>query len=123
MSLIKGRDTEIELYVRRSIHRMGYRYKLHDSLLPGKPDLVFPRRRKIIFIHGCFWHGHRGCSKARLPKTRKAYWIPKISKNRRRDQKVVKYLQDNDWLVLVLWECEIWSGKELEKRVSRFLGR
>lgn len=122
MSLIKGKDTKTELSVRQIVHRMGYRYKLHDYRLAGKPDLVFPARRKVIFIHGCFWHGHHRCAKARLPKTRKDYWVPKISKNRLRDRKVIKRLRGNNWAVLVVWECEIKDKEDLRERISSFLG-
>jgi DNA mismatch endonuclease (patch repair protein) len=83
MSLIRNRDTKPELLVRRMVHRAGYRYRLHGSCLPGKPDLVFPSRRKVIFVHGCFWHRHPKCTLARLPKSRLGFWLPKLTENRR----------------------------------------
>jgi DNA mismatch endonuclease (patch repair protein) len=93
MSLIRNRDTKPELLVRRLVHGSGYRYRLHRTDLPGKPDLVFPGRKKVIFVHGCFWHRHPKCSLARLPKSRLSFWLPKLTENRRRDLKNLRSLR------------------------------
>jgi DNA mismatch endonuclease (patch repair protein) len=116
MSRVKSKDTSPELAVRRIVFRMGYRYVLHDRRLPGKPDLVFPWRRKIIFVHGCFWHGHRGCKYARLPKTRVSFWSDKVDTNRRRDIRNRRRLRAAAWDVLVVWQCDL-------KRMDRLVGR
>jgi DNA mismatch endonuclease (patch repair protein) len=105
MARIRGKDTKPELVVRRLLHRMGVRFRLHRKDLPGKPDVVLPGRKKIIFIHGCYWHGHY-CSAGRLPKSRIEFWLPKIAGNCLRDARNVKALRRNGWSVLVLWECQ-----------------
>lgn len=122
MSRVRSADTTPELFVRRLIHRMGFRYRLHVSGLPGKPDLVFPSRGKIIFIHGCFWHRHPGatCKLARMPKSRLEFWKPKLEKNRERDLKSQRDLRREGWKVLVIWECGIRPPK-LADTVRRFL--
>lgn len=106
MSGIRGKDTKPEMVVRRLLHRLGYRFRLHGKDLPGKPDLVFTARRKVVFVHGCFWHGH-GCKVGRLPKSRTEYWLAKINGNRDRDSESVSKLEAAGWSVLVLWECDI----------------
>ncbi len=120
MQAVKSKDTGPEMIVRRLLHAHGFRYRLHRRGLPGCPDLVFSGRRKIIFIHGCFWHGH-GCARgARMPKAHADYWATKIERNRRRDEKARSQLQDEGWDVLVVWECDI--GKpNLLQRLTRFL--
>jgi DNA mismatch endonuclease, patch repair protein len=121
MSRIRSRDTRPELVVRRAVHREGYRYKLHDARLPGCPDLVFPTRRKVIFVHGCFWHRHR-CSVGRiLPRSNRAYWIPKLSANRERDLRVRRQLRRLGWVCLVVWECEAKDARRLVQKVNEFL--
>src|SRR3979490_759234 len=105
MSLIRNRDTKPELLVRRLIHSCGFRYRLHRADLPGKPDLVFPARRKVIFVHGCFWHQHR-CLR-RKPKSNQDYWLPKLSKNKSRDARHLRELRGAGWSCLVIWECEV----------------
>lgn len=123
MRAVKGRDTGTEMAVRRMIHGMGYRYRLHRKDLPGKPDMVFPGRRKAIFIHGCFWHGH-SCSRGdRVPKTNRDYWERKIRRNRERDQAARRALKDASWRVLVVWECELKAAARLARRISSFLER
>ena len=111
MSRIRSADTTPEMFVRRLVHRMGFRYRLHVSGLPGKPDLVFPGRGKIIFVHGCFWHRHSSasCKLARMPKSRLEFWKPKLETNRKRDLKSQRALQRDGWKVLVIWECAIRS--------------
>jgi len=121
MRAVKGKDTKPELFVRRLLHRNGYRYRLHRSDLPGKPDLVFPGRRKVIFVHGCFWHGHHCKRGDREPKTNVSYWRPKIARNRERDERNKARLQDMGWNVLVVWECEVKPAGKLEKRLREFL--
>ena len=107
MRAVKAKNTAPELIVRRILHAAGYRYRLHDKRLPGKPDLVFPSRRKVIFVHGCFWHGH-GCKRGnRLPKRNAAYWRDKIKRNQRRDRVQLVALREAGWRSLVLWECEL----------------
>ncbi|MCU7933922.1 MAG: very short patch repair endonuclease [Candidatus Thiodiazotropha sp. (ex Dulcina madagascariensis)] len=122
MRAVKSKDTTPEMIVRRLTHSMGYRYRLHRKDLPGKPDLTFASRRKIIFVHGCFWHGHgckRGC---RVPKTNTEYWIEKISKNKARDASHLKLLRKTGWDVLVVWECETVDTPALAKKLLEFLG-
>lgn len=122
MSRVRGKNTKPELAVRRLVHRMGYRYRLHRRDLPGQPDLVFGSRHKIIFVHGCFWHRHEGCRFARLPKSRRSYWIPKLEANRERDEKNVHALHTGGWHVLIVWECELSKQDELAQRIVDFLG-
>lgn len=121
MSRVRGTDTKPELAVRRLVHSMGYRYRLHSRKLPGIPDMVFPRRRKIIFVHGCYWHRHEGCRNCRLPKTRLDFWVPKLEGNRRRDIENQQKLRELGWDVLVIWECEIKDRQALTDRLKNFL--
>lgn len=122
MSRIRSKDTEPEMLVRRLLHRLGYRYVLHKRDLPGVPDLVFPSRRRIIFVHGCFWHQHRGCIDGRIPKTRMDYWEPKLRGNVERDRQNVLKLRRSGWKVLRVWECEIAVIEKTRERLTRFLG-
>jgi DNA mismatch endonuclease (patch repair protein) len=123
MRLISARDTRPEMIVRRAVYRMGYRYRLHDRSLPGTPDLVFSKRKEVIFVHGCFWHRHRGCRLARLPKSRTDYWEPKLSRNQERDTRSLASLKDLGWKVLTIWECELRGASiELDRVLRRFLG-
>ena len=121
MSLIRSTDTKAELVVRGLTHRMGYRYRLHDRKLPGTPDLVFRKRRKLIFVHGCFWHGHDCKLGDRIPKTRVKFWTEKICANRTRDKIVSKQIKKIDWKALVIWECQLKDQRRLAKRIRRFL--
>lgn len=121
MSHIRSKDMAPEIVVRRLVYRMGYRYRLHRSDLPGKPDLVFPSRKKIIFVHGCFWHQHAECKDGHLPKTNLEYWIPKLERNILRDKKVVEELAEMGWNVLVIWECELIDRDRLSNKVNQFL--
>jgi DNA mismatch endonuclease (patch repair protein) len=121
MSHIRGKDTGPEWAVRRSVHAMGFRYRLHVKTLPGKPDLVLPRHRKIIFVHGCFWHAH-GCRAARRPPaTHPRFWKEKFAKNVRRDRQALTRLWQAGWQVLVVWECETKDPEQLRARLSAFL--
>lgn len=124
MGRIRGRDTKPEMAVRRMVHSMGFRYRLHRGDLPGRPDLIFPRRRAVIFVHGCFWHRHPSetCKLARLPKSRLDFWGPKLESNRLRDQHNEVELARLGWRVLVVWECELGDQKSLQARIWAFLG-
>jgi DNA mismatch endonuclease (patch repair protein) len=121
MSRVKGRDTKPELLVRSIVHRMGYRFRLHGKGLPGKPDLVLPRHRKVIFVHGCFWHGHAGCRRAARPSTNREFWDRKIDGNVERDAANVKALRRAGWKVLVVWQCAMKDRASLEKKLGEFL--
>ena len=121
MRRIRSRDTKPEITVRRTLHRMGYRYRLHRANLPGKPDLVFPSRRKVIFVHGCFWHSH-ACKLAHVPASNTQYWGPKLEGNRRRDAAHAAALRKLGWKCLVIWECEVRDTAKLRVRAGRFLG-
>jgi DNA mismatch endonuclease (patch repair protein) len=124
MSRVRGRDTKPEIIVRKLTHGMGYRYRLHVAALPGRPDLVFPSRRRVIFVHGCFWHRHAdpACKLARLPKSRLDFWRPKLEANRARDIANQARLAAGGWRVLVLWECETGDRAALTARIATFLG-
>ena len=121
MQAVKSKDTAPEMLVRRLLHSRGFRYRLHRRDLPGCPDLVFPGRHKLIFIHGCFWHGHNCVRGARIPKSNAVYWADKIDRNRARDKRALTRLRDAGWGVLVLWECDLQPIDALLKRVLRFL--
>jgi DNA mismatch endonuclease (patch repair protein) len=121
MRLIRSKDTKPELALRRALFARGYRYRLHSKRLPGSPDLVFPGRKKAIFVHGCFWHRHEGCKKCRTPKTRLDYWLPKFASNVSRDARDQALLADAGWRALVVWECELDDMERTLKRVVRFL--
>jgi DNA mismatch endonuclease, patch repair protein len=121
MSRVKGKDTRPEMVVRRLIHGMGFRYQLHRADLPGKPDIVFPGRRKVIFVHGCFWHRHKNCKLARLPKSRVSFWEKKLEANRVRDTASQKTLNEMGWRTMIIWECEISDAVVLAERLRRFL--
>jgi DNA mismatch endonuclease (patch repair protein) len=120
MSLVRGKGTKPELAVRRVITTLGYRYRSHVSRLPGKPDFVFSRRRKIIFVHGCFWHRHK-CALGRVPKSRNDFWLPKLEGNRKRDARITRQLKRDGWRVLVIWECQLAKHDRLARRVREFL--
>ncbi len=121
MRQVKSQDTGPEMRVRRLVHAMGYRYRLHVKDLPGKPDLVFRRLRAVIFVHGCFWHGHDCARGARVPKSNRDYWTAKIARNVERDQRHRKQLESDGWRVLVLWECGLKDEAALRARLTAFL--
>lgn len=121
MAAIGGKNTAPELAVRRMLHAMGYRFRLHRRDLPGSPDIVLPRLGKAIFVHGCFWHGHEGCRLARLPSTRTEYWWPKLIRNRERDRLNVRALRRLGWSISIVWECQIRNVAALKRRLARFL--
>jgi len=124
MALVRNKDTKPELKVRRLIHRMGYRYRLHRHALPGKPDLVFRGRRAVIFVHGCFWHRHPdpACKLARMPKSKADFWEPKLRSNAARDARNRDLLLSAGWRVLELWECQLSDSDQVERTITEFLG-
>lgn len=126
MSRIRGKNTQPELALRKALHRLGLRYRLHGAGLPGRPDLVLPRYETVVFVHGCFWHRHLGCSIATTPKSNTPFWLEKFEKNVARDARVTKQLEDQGWAVFVVWECELSTptkvaktGKDLAARIRR----
>jgi len=121
MRNIRSKDTSPELTVRRLVHRMGFRYRLHVPTLPGKPDLVFPGLKKIVEVRGCFWHQHKGCVDSHVPASRVEYWKPKLRRNVRRDRQNIKALEKLGWEILALWECDLKKVAILKQRLRRFL--
>ena len=122
MRRVRGKDTTPERIVRQVSHSLGYRFRLHRQNLPGTPDLTFPRLRKVIFVHGCFWHRHPGCHRTTTPKTRAAYWREKFEQNQERDRRNIATLRALGWEVLVVWECETSDRTGLAATLSRLLG-
>jgi len=110
MSRIRSKDTKPEMIVRKFLFAQGFRFRLHDKKLPGKPDLVFPKLKTVLFIHGCFWHGHKNCRYASVPKTRTAWWLHKIEGNKRNDAAACRKLKKDGWKVLTVWECKLKKG-------------
>lgn len=121
MGRVRSKNTRPEMVVRRLVFKAGFRYRLHRKGLPGKPDIVFPGRRKVIFVHGCFWHRHDSCVLARLPKSRVEFWEKKLASNQERDERNIQALEQLGWSVLVVWECEL-KDPELLDRIKVFLG-
>ncbi len=122
MRAIRSRDTEPERAVRSLVHRLGYRFRLHRQDLPGTPDLVFPARHKVIFVHGCFWHSH-ACKSGLVPQSNRGFWLPKLRRNKARDRKNLESLTQQGWKALVIWQCELKDSSVVRQRVKRFLGR
>src|SRR6476646_9707695 len=120
MSRIRSTDTKPEMLVRRFLHARGYRYKLHDKSLPGKPDIVLPKYKTVIFVHGCFWHGHKGCKYFVVPKTRTEWWMEKIGKNVANDRKKQFAINEAGWKIILLWECEL-KGNEKDATLERLV--
>jgi len=123
MTNICSKDMRPEKIVRSTAHRLGYRFRLHRRDLAGKPDLTFPSRKKVVFVHGCFWHwhGNPNCKIARIPKSNSDYWIPKLERTRDRDRKHINQLESQGWEVLVIWECELRDEDALTATLRRFL--
>lgn len=121
MQAVKSKNTSPELYVRRLLHAQGYRYRLHRNDLPGCPDLVFNGRKRIIFVNGCFWHGHDCARGARVPKSNTEYWTAKVVRNRERDSAVRQRLEESGWRVMALWECELRDESRVLKQLTEFL--
>ena len=123
MSRISGSNTKPEIIVRKIIHAMGFRYRLHVRNLPGTPDIVLPRHKKVVFVHGCFWHGHKGCKRSQRPSANSEFWNRKIEQNMARDKKVIKGLQKLGWRPLIIWECKTRNPLSLRKILAKFLHR
>ncbi len=121
MGRVHHKNTRPEMLVRRLVHSLGYRFRLHRKDLPGKPDMAFPGRRKVIFVHGCFWHRHEGCALARMPKSRVDFWNQKLEGNKARDQRNVQLLRDAGWDVLTVWECQLRDTAALQATIVTFL--
>jgi DNA mismatch endonuclease (patch repair protein) len=122
MGRIRRSNTKPEWAVRRLLHKLGYRYRLQWNAAPGRPDVAFPKRRKIIFVHGCFWHQHTGCGVARVPATRREFWEAKFARNKARDARDLARAETEGWVPLVIWECEVKDKAYLQDRLIRFLG-
>lgn len=120
MSQIKGKDTKPEILVRKFLFANGIRYRLHDKRLPGKPDMVFPKYKKVVFIHGCFWHGHENCKYFVVPKTRTEWWLNKINSNKKKDAESVYALKKQGWKVITIWECEL-KPKTKDKKLKSII--
>ena len=121
MQRVRSKDTSPEMRVRRMVHRLGFRCRLHKKDLPGKPDLVFSRVKKVIFVNGCFWHSHPGCKAAKTPKSNSDYWKPKLARNKKRDQDNYQKLRDAGWSVLVIWECQTKDEQGMRKIITTYL--
>jgi DNA mismatch endonuclease, patch repair protein len=126
MSRVKSKDTKPEMLVRHFLHGKGFRYKLHDKSLPGRPDLVLPKYKTVIFIHGCFWHGHAGCKYSGMPKTRTEWWMEKIATNITHDKRAMELLEEAGWTIVTIWGCELkpkQTALTLERLLRVFLQR
>lgn len=114
MSRIRSSNTKPEIYLRKALHRLGFRFRLHGRKLPGKPDIILPKYKAVVFVHGCFWHRHAGCKVSTIPKSNTEFWLAKFSRNVERDTAVSQTLRDEGWRVFVMWECETDSLKKAE---------
>jgi DNA mismatch endonuclease (patch repair protein) len=121
MARVRSKNSRPELFVRKLVFALGYRYRLHAKDLPGHPDIVFRRLRKVIFVHGCFWHRHAACAFGRLPKSRMDFWVPKLEGNKKRDDRNKRALQRQGWKVLTIWECQLKRSERLSARIRGFL--
>jgi len=123
MSRIRGKDTTTERMVRPMLHRMGYRFRLHGKKLPGRPDIVLPKHKTVVFVHGCFWHRHKGCKNCTTPTSNRTFWVKKLEGNAARDRVKERALRRLGWRVIVVWECETAKLERLSPRMMRLLGR
>lgn len=121
MSRVGQFNTKPEKKVRSLLHHLGYRFRLHQKNLPGKPDIVLPKYRKVIFVHGCFWHLHRGCHRSSIPASNHEFWTNKLTRNKARDKRNIANIRALGWEVLIVWECEIKKLDVLEKKLTTFL--
>lgn len=121
MSRVKSTGMKPEMKVRRLLHGLGYRYRLHRADLPGRPDLALPSKGKVIFVNGCFWHNHSGCTRVRIPATNRDYWLSKLSKNEARDKRNIALLEGGGWAVMTVWECQLRDMEDVAKRLVAFL--
>ncbi len=122
MGRVRGKDTKPELLVRSVLHRNGYRFRLHAKGLPGKPDIVLAKHRTVVFVHGCFWHRHKRCPDATVPKSRTEFWVQKFADNVKRDAKTQTVLRELGWTIIIVWECEIANPDRLAERLRRKIG-
>ncbi len=123
MAQVKSKGMKLEIQVRRLLHSLGYRYRLHRADLPGKPDLVFPSRHKVVFVNGCFWHYHTDCDRVRIPVANRDYWLTKLKQNQARDAHNIALLEENGWEVITVWECELRDISTTTERLVAFLGK
>lgn len=123
MARVKSKGMKPEMQVRRLLHGLGYRYRLHRADLPGRPDLVFPARRKAVFVNGCFWHRHDGCGKVRIPATNRDYWVAKLERNHARDIRNIALLEEQGWAVATVWECQLRDLAAVAEQMVAFLGK
>ena len=123
MSHVRGKDTDVEKKVRSLLHSLGYRFRVHVDRLPGKPDIVLPKYTSIVFVHGCFWHGHKRCKRASIPETNREFWTRKIAGNMQRDRRTIRELHKLGWKVLVVWQCQTRDLALLENRLAKFFGK
>lgn len=121
MRRVHGKDTTPEKTVRSMLHRLGFRFRLHDKNLPGNPDIILPKHKTAIFVHGCFWHRHSGCPRASTPATRQEYWLPKFRRTIGRDEANQAKLRDGGWNVIVVWECELKDRERLGEKLSMLI--
>lgn len=121
MSKVRGKNTKPELVVRSLLHRMGYRFRLHRRDLPGNPDIVLPKHKKVIFVHGCFWHGHKDCRRAKRPTSNEAFWNQKLGKNLDRDRRDLEALERLGWITLVVWSCRVKDPDTLREELESFM--
>lgn len=121
MSRVGGKNTKPEIVVRSLLHKMGYRFRLQRKDLPGKPDITLPKYKKVIFVHGCFWHGHQGCSRSKRPATNQKFWSEKLDKNIQRDKVTMNALSQLGWEVLTVWSCEVKDTNQLKIKLLSFL--
>ena len=121
MARVKSKGMKPEMAVRRLLHGLGYRYRLHKSDLPGKPDMAFPSRRKVVFVNGCFWHNHAGCPRVRIPATNREYWTAKLERNQARDERNLALLAEQGWAAMTVWECELRDMPTAAERLTEFL--
>ena len=121
MAQVKSKGMKPEMQVRRLLHGLGYRYRLHRKDLPGRPDIVFPSRRKIVFVNGCFWHKHAGCPRVRIPATNRDYWLAKLERNRARDERNLALLQADGWAAMTVWECQLKDIAAVTENLTQFL--
>jgi DNA mismatch endonuclease (patch repair protein) len=121
MSHVKGKDTKPEILVRSIVHRLGFRFHKHKSNLPGKPDIVLAKHRKVIFVHGCFWHGHKKCTRSSRPQSNKSFWVEKLDKNITRDKRTKRELELQGWKILIVWTCETKNIFKLQNKIAKFL--
>ncbi len=121
MAQVKSKGMKPEMKVRRLLHGLGYRYRLQRADLPGKPDIVFPSRRKIVFVNGCFWHNHSDCPRVRIPASNRDYWLSKLERNKARDERNIRLLEENGWSVTTVWECQLKDFQAATERLVEFL--